>query len=102
MSIIKALREGPEPLTVAELAALLRVTESTVQKWVRNRQIPCIRIGVVLRFDGSVLADWIELAGACTRPIHLRADGNPAEDRVTWQELGELAPEEYRKFKQEP
>ena len=101
MSIIKALREGPEPLTVAELAALLRVTESTVQKWVRNRQIPSIRIGDVIRFDGAVLCDWIELEGGCTRPTHPRTTGNPDEDRVTWQNLEELATaEEFQRPKE--
>jgi excisionase family DNA binding protein len=82
MSIIKVLREKTEPLTVAELAVLLRVAEDTVQRWARRRQIPSIRIGNVIRFDGTMLADWVELQGACTHPIiqpfiHPRAPANP-------------------------
>ena len=101
MSILKALKEKTEPLTVAELAALLRVTESTVQKWVRNRQIPSIRIGDVIRFDGVVLADWLELQGPCAHPIHPRSTGSPHEDRVTWQNLEELATaEEFQRPKE--
>jgi excisionase family DNA binding protein len=96
MSILKVLRERTGPLNVAELANLLLVSEATVQRWVRRRQIPFIRIGDVLRFDGSLLADWLELQGACTRPIHPRPSGNTSECRMTWQELGELAPVEVR------
>ena len=99
MSILKILREKTEPLTVAELAALLRVTEDTVQRWVRHRQIASIRIGNVIRFDGTMLADWVELQGACTHPIirpflHPRAPGDPADYQMLRSDLGELAPKE--------
>ena len=102
MSILKVLREKTEPLTVAELAELLKVTEATVQRWVRNRQIPFIRIGDVIRFDGAVLGDWIELQGACNQPIvgrflHPRAPVNPDDFQMKWTDLGELAPEEFRR-----
>jgi excisionase family DNA binding protein len=91
MSILKKLRERAEPLTVAQLAKLLVVTAATVQRWARQRQIPCIRIGDVIRFDGGMLADWFELQAASTRP--LRAPSNP-EDYLHWEELGELVPKE--------
>jgi len=101
MSILKNLRERTEPLTVAELAKLLRVTEATVQRWVRNRQMPFIRIGDTIRFDGSMLADWVELQGACVHPIinvflHPRAPGNAEDYQMRWEDLGELGPEEFR------
>jgi excisionase family DNA binding protein len=104
MSIIKALRERTEPLNVAELAKLLRVAEDTVQGWARRRQIPSIRIGNVVRFDGTMLADWVELQGACTHPIirpflHPRAPGNPDDCQMRWEDLGELAPKEFQKPK---
>ena len=92
MSIIKKLRERAEPLNVAELAALMAVTAATVQRWVRNRQIPFIRIGGVLRFDGCLLGDWIELEGACDQ--HPRADGSTDDFQIKWTDLGELAPKE--------
>jgi len=104
MSMLKALREKVEPLNVADLAQLLSVAESTVQRWVRNRQIPFIRVGDVIRFDGEALADWFELVAASTQPIvgrflHPRAPGNPADYQMKWQDLGELAPEEFGKPK---
>ena len=57
MSILKMLRESTEPLTVAEVAGLMAVTAATVQRWVRNRQIPFIRIGGVLRRCVTVALD---------------------------------------------
>jgi len=99
MSILRVLRERTEPMTVAELAALLRVTEDTVQRWARQRQIPSIRIGNVVRFDGTMLADWVELQGAFTHPVirpflHPRAPGNPTDYQMLRTDLGELAPKE--------
>jgi len=101
MSIIKALRERAEPLTVAEVATLLKVAEGTVQRWARQQQIPSIRIGNVLRFDGNTLADWIELQAACTPPIirpfiHPRAPGNPAEYQMLRTDLGDLVRREVK------
>jgi excisionase family DNA binding protein len=104
MSIIKGLRQRTEPMNVAELAKLLSVTEGTVLRWVRTRQVPAIRIGDVIRIDGAMLADRIELQGGCTHPIihvslHPREAGNLEDSRIRWEDLGELAPEEFRKPK---
>jgi excisionase family DNA binding protein len=105
MSILKMLREREEPLNVAELAALLRVDADTVLRWARNRQVPSIRIGKVIRFDGSLLADWVELQGACTHPIirpflQPRVPGDPEDYQMRWTDLGELAPKEFRSSKE--
>jgi excisionase family DNA binding protein len=92
MSIIKTLRETDEPLNVSAIAKLLNVSDGTILRWIRKRQIPAIRIGDVIRIDGTMLADWIELEGRCDRPA--RAAGNPDDDRISWQDLGELVPKE--------
>ena len=100
MSILKSLRARTEPLNVSELAKLLRVTESTVQRWGRQRLIPTIRVGDTIRFDPGMLADWVELQADCSLPsarfLHSRAPADPSEFQMTWQDLGELAPEEFR------
>jgi len=101
MSIIQTLRARAEPLTVSELAKLLKVAEATVQGWARKRQIPSIRIGNIIRFDPGMLADWVELQGACTHPIirpflHPHAPADPSEFEMRWEDLGQLAPEEFR------
>lgn len=97
MSIIKALRVRTEPWNVAELAKLLVVTQATVQRWVRNRQIPFIRIGDTIRFDPTMLADWLELGGASNQPIirpflQPRTPGNPDDFQMRWEDLAELNP----------
>jgi excisionase family DNA binding protein len=96
MSILKNLRERTGPLTVAELAKLLRVTQDTVQRWARKQQIPCIRIGDTIRFDGSMLADWIE--GASNQPrvgrfLHPCSPADSSEHQVRWEDLAELTPD---------
>jgi len=97
MSIITVLRERSEPLNVSELAKMLNVTEATVQRWGRKRQIPCIRIGDTIRFDPGILADWIELQTARTHPIvnlllHPRPAADPCDFQMRWEDLGELDP----------
>lgn len=67
MSILKNLRGRMAPLNVKDLAELLDVTEATIQRWVRRRQVPAIRVGDVIRFDPGMLADWIELQAASSQ-----------------------------------
>jgi excisionase family DNA binding protein len=90
MSILKKLRERSEPLTVAELAKLLLVTEGTIQKWARLKQIPCIRVGDTIRIDPGMLADWIEVQANCTRPPC--APENPEDHEMRWTDLGQIVP----------
>ncbi len=60
MSILKKLREQTRPLGVKEIAELFDVSEATIQRWVRRGEIPAIRVSDTIRFDPSILADWIE------------------------------------------
>lgn len=104
MSILRVLRKRTETLNVAELAALLRVAEETVQRWARRRQIPSIRIGNVIRFDGTMLADLVEAQGAATRKnvrpcVQPRAPANSEDYQLKWTDLGELNPEQPSKPK---
>jgi excisionase family DNA binding protein len=98
MSIIKVLRERTDALNVAELAKLLRVSDATVQRWGRQRLIPAIRVGDTIRFDPEMLADWME-SQAFPSP---RAPGDPNEHEMSWQDMGELAPQEFRSSKGKP
>ncbi len=67
MSILKNLRGRTAPLNVKDLAELLDVTEATIQRWVRKRKLPAIRVEDVIRFDPAMLADWIELQAASSQ-----------------------------------
>lgn len=60
MSMIEQLRGRIVPLNVREVADLLGVAESTVQRWVRNRELLAIRVADTIRFDPGVLADRLE------------------------------------------
>jgi excisionase family DNA binding protein len=46
-------------LTLAEVAAHFRVHEKTVQRWVRTRGLPCLRLGTRLRFDSGDVLRWL-------------------------------------------
>jgi len=58
--MIEQLRARTKPLSVSEVAEMLGVAESTVQRWVRNRELPAIRVADTIRFDPTVLADRLE------------------------------------------
>jgi len=60
MSLIEELKARTEPLNVREVAELLGVAESTVQRWVRNHELPAIRVADTIRFDPGVLAERLE------------------------------------------
>lgn len=57
MSMIELLRARTEPLSVKQVANLLGVATSTVQRWVRNGELPAIRVADTIRFDPAALAE---------------------------------------------
>lgn len=110
MSILKNLRGRTVPLNVKDLAELLDVTEGTIHRWVRRRQVPAIRVGDVIRFDPGMLADWIELQAASSqryqdglyRFIRARNDALEESERKSFQMTREDLGEEFLKGKPEP
>lgn len=62
MSAVKSLRTPtasvPVLLTVAEVAALLRVEVSTIYVWTSKRKIPFRKVGGRLRFDRDEVLRW--------------------------------------------
>jgi len=46
-------------LTVAQLAQLLQVRESTIYGWVDRHYIPFLMAGDFVRFDPSAIHDWM-------------------------------------------
>ncbi len=47
-------------LTLAEAARLLHVSTRTLQRMIRNHDLPALKVGGQWRLRGSQLADWIE------------------------------------------
>ncbi len=54
-------------LTVAEVASELRVSKETVRRWVRNRQLSCIKLPRGIRIPSEVIKDLIR--------THLQMEG---------------------------
>jgi len=54
-------------LTLAEAANLLHVSTRTLQRMIRSRDLPALKVGGQWRLRESQLADWI--AGRERRPI---------------------------------
>lgn len=46
-------------LTVSEVAEYLNLSDKTVLKMIRNREIPCARVGNQWRFVRQLLDDWL-------------------------------------------
>ena len=61
-------------LTLAEAASLLHVSTRTLQRMIRSRDLPALKVGGQWRLRESQLAEWIQ--GRERRPI-------PAERKLT-------------------
>jgi len=55
-SLIAAIEAHHGPMSVIELAVILRKTKFTVYRMVKKREIPFLRVGVSLCFDPAALA----------------------------------------------
>jgi len=63
LAVQRVLNQLPEArmLTVAEVASELRVSKETVRRWVRNGQLPCIKLPRGIRIPSEVIKDLIRL-----------------------------------------
>ena len=65
---MRTAKDRPDKLwTPRDLADYLSVKESVVRYWVRNREIPFVRIGRQIRFDREDILDWITAKGNTPR-----------------------------------
>ena len=58
-SLITRLSREKNPLTVAELANLLRVSKRSIYYSIQNDGLPVIRIGSTMRIDPVHAAKWL-------------------------------------------
>jgi PAS domain S-box-containing protein/excisionase family DNA binding protein len=63
LAVQRILNQLPEArmLTVAEVASELRVSKETVRRWVRNGQLPCIKLPRGIRIPSEVIKELIRL-----------------------------------------
>lgn len=47
-------------LTVQDLKEFLNISEATIYKWKRERELPHIKIGRTLRFNKDSIIEWLE------------------------------------------
>ena len=59
MDLADSLERRTTALTVADVAALLNVSERQVYKLASDGRIPCFRIGGSVRFVPSAFASWL-------------------------------------------
>jgi len=50
-------------LTATDVAELLRITEDAVYRLTRQKVLPSVRIGRLIRFDEHALEAWIQDGG---------------------------------------
>ena len=64
MDLVHKLQEGKTALKARDLAQLFGVTQQHIYKLAAKGVLPSFRIGAAVRFDPSVVADWLTRKGA--------------------------------------
>jgi excisionase family DNA binding protein len=54
------MRQLNDPLTVAEAAAMLRVSEDTILRAIRRGELVAFRLGPIIRVEPSAVANFVE------------------------------------------
>jgi excisionase family DNA binding protein len=57
MSIETMLNDSTQLLTFEQVRAILNVSKSTLRRWIASGKLSCIRLGRLLRFDPSNVAE---------------------------------------------
>jgi excisionase family DNA binding protein len=60
MSIIEKIKSTNHMMTVDELANLIQISGKTLYAKVKAGTIPATRIAGSIRFDPSLIAEWLE------------------------------------------
>ncbi|MCL2478305.1 MAG: helix-turn-helix domain-containing protein [Treponema sp.] len=84
-------------LTIEELAKYFKLTEQTIRRWMRNKEIPYHKIKRVIRFRISEIEKWIDEGGnVSTLDDNENIEGDLFRDAISLDELAaeELANEE--------
>ncbi len=58
-SLADSIAKREALLTVEELAGLLNLSTRTVHRLTKAGTLPCMRIGVSVRFEPTLIADWL-------------------------------------------
>jgi len=58
-SVLEQLEACNKPLDVKQVAAIFDVSEKKIRGMVERKELPCIRLGVSLRFDPMTLSHFV-------------------------------------------
>lgn len=73
---------SPAYLTSLEVAAMIRVSSRTVERWARaDASMPVTRIGRLLRFERTALEAWLARHSTQRSTRAGRAQPKPSEDK---------------------
>ena len=61
--LVRRLQERSTALKARDLAQLFGVTQQHIYKLAAKGGIPSFRVGAAVRFDPSVVADWLKRKG---------------------------------------
>ena len=78
-------------MTIEELAKYFKLSEQTIRRWIRNKEIPFHKIKKVIRFRVSEIEKWIDEGGMETSVNGGSVEGDLFKDAIS---LDELAAEE--------
>lgn len=60
----------PEPwITLEDIALHLSVSQDTVHRWIRNRNMPSHQIGRLWKFKASEVDDWVRRGGTDEKDV---------------------------------
>jgi excisionase family DNA binding protein len=62
-------------LRPVEAARALGISPRTLWQWTRTRQVPCIRIGKVVRYPYAALKAWLEAQSRTTAGLAQKTEG---------------------------
>jgi excisionase family DNA binding protein len=80
-------------LTIPELAALLKLSEQTIRRYVLNDDIPYHKVKKVIRFRPSEIERWVESSGLDTS-VNSGAEQEQGDLFADLQNAGEAAREQ--------
>jgi excisionase family DNA binding protein len=56
-------------LSKKEIAEKLGVSESTIERWMKSRKIPYIKLNGIIRFDEEKINNWIRMKEVKTKSV---------------------------------
>ena len=67
-------------VSLEDIARHLAVSQDTVHRWIRNRQMPAHKVGRIWRFQICEVDDWVRAGSAQSGPKGRDSRGGNAEN----------------------